>query len=876
MSSPDLASRIINSVAWLVPSDMRREWRREWDVELAWGRQSGRPPSEQLRRAIGGVPHACWLRADGWRRQMVWQDFRYGARALRARPALAIISILSLALGIGANVAIFTVVEAVLLRPLPFEDAARIVQLANRDNATTLSGPELFDLRRESKTLSPIGAFAMANGNVTGGRSDAERVRVARVTAGFFEVLRPSLVVGRPFTTAEDRPGAADVVVVGRELSVRAFGSPEDAAGKTLLLNGAPRIVIGVMPAAFGYPAPGVDVWIPLALDPANPGERRNHNYRVIGRLAGSATVANAQAEVDAQRGAWQRQYPGLYDPSRPLVADVVTIGDRILGATRPYLLAMLGAVAFVLLIGCANVASLLLIYGESRRKDLAISIAMGASRSRLAMRSMSESLLLAGGGGALGAVLAVPVYRVLVALAPASIPRVGEAHVDLPVLAFALAVSIASALASGLVPLVRVFRETDSAALRSTGRSPSPAGGKSMPRMHSALVVAEVALAAVMLGGATLLARSLINLQRTDLGFSPQHVMTARVSLPRPAYDDTKAVATIQAMVARLQEMPGARRASAMAWTPIADGGGMWSIEADGRPPRSNADAPTAAPQQVTPGFFQTLSTPILRGRDFTWADGPGAQLVAIVNEGFGRLLWKSDDPLGRRFRMFAPNAQWVTIVGVVPDSRVDGIMEAAPPVMYFPHAQAGLGSYFISLDMTLAVSYDGEAPLAPAIRRVVRDLDPNVPVSDVRTLEDVVGSTIAQQRFTSALVAGFAVLAGLLAGVGIYGVIAYGVAQRRFEIGVRMALGAARREVLGSVVRRGLGLSLAGLGIGLVGVATVGRLLGTLLYEVDVLDPASLGVAACVLLVVTLAALVVPARRAMNVNPVEVLSGR
>jgi putative ABC transport system permease protein len=804
---------------------------------------------------------------------MIWHSVQHAARALRARPALTGVSVLSLALGVGANVAIFTVVNAALLRPLPFADASRLIQLANGEAAATLSGPEVVDLQRDSRTLAAIGVYAFADGNVTGGHGDAERVRVARVNAGFFETLAPPLIAGRAFGRTEDRPGGPAVVVVSHALASRYFGRATDALGHPLVLNGVPCVVTGVLPVGFDYPAASVDVWLPLALNEASPGERRNHQYRVVGRLATGATLRTAQAEVDAAVAAWQRQDPATYDPTRPLIATVTSISDRIVGSARPYLWTMLGAAAFVLLIACVNVASLLLTYGEARRTDLAIAIALGATRRRLVTRVLAESAILAAAGGVAGIGIALPACRALVAIAPTAVPRLDDVSPDAAVLGFAVLISVATALASGLVPLVRTLRETDAVLLRSAGRS-AGLGGRMTTRLHTALVVAEVALAVTLLGGAGLLTRSLFNLEHTPLGFSPAHVLTARLSLPRAAYSEARAAATIGAMVDQLTRTPTVTSAAAMAWTPILEGGGMWSVMSDALTPRSTAEAPTAAPQQVTPGFFKTLAIPIRRGREFAWSDTAGAQLVGIVNERLARMLWSGTDPLGRRFKVFSPTAAWVTVVGVVPDTRVDGLTEADPPMFYVPYTQASQSAYFTSLSVTLAAAYSGSAtPVASAIRGIVRDSDPAVPISDLRGLDDLIGSTIARERFTGLLVAGFAGLAAVLAGIGIYGVIACGVAQRRFEIGVRMALGATAGRILASVAGRGVAMVGVGLTAGLVGVALIGRLLRALLVGVDVLDPLVWGLVVATTLLVAGAALCAPARRAALVDPAAIL---
>jgi predicted permease len=568
--------------------------------------------------------------------------------------------------------------------------------------------------------------------------------------------------------------------------------------------------------------------------------------------------------------------FPDLYDPKLPLVTDVETISERVLGTTRPFLLAMLGAVAFVLIIASVNVASLLLASGENRRRETAVAVALGASRGRLAIRSLAESVVLTLAGAVIGAALAVPASRLLVAMAPVTMPRLSAVHIDAAVLAFAVLVAFATAVVSGAVPLIRAYRDADADLLRSAGRDAGPVGGRTAQRTQSALVIAEIALAVMMLAGAGLLTRSLLKLQETDLGFTPQNVLTARITLPTKSYPEPRGAAAVQEIVDRIRQVPTVTAAAAMAWTPIVDSGGMWSIVVEGVVPKEGT-VPLASPQQVTREFFDVMSIPIRKGRGFAAADTASTQLVAIVNERFASAMWPAAEPIGRRFRMDNPNAKWITVVGLAGDTRVDGLTESAPPMMYFPHAQAGESAYFTAVGMTLMAKSSGDtAALASAIRAIVRETDPNVPVSDVRTMNDVVGGSIARERFTASLVSGFAALAAMLAGVGIYGVIAYSVAQRRFEIGVRMALGAARGTIMAGVVKRGLMLSVIGLVIGTVGAFGVGRLLRRLLVDIPPIDPLMLSGVAVVLLGVSLAALIVPALRAMRVNPTETLRNR
>jgi predicted permease len=866
-----LAAGLVRAAALVAPSGQRHDFRREWSAELAWCRAAGRSGADQCRRAAGALRHAWWLRRESWRWDVFAQDLRYAARALAARPGLATVAIVSLALGIGANVGIFTVVNGVLLRPLPFADPDRIVQFVNGEGPATLSGPEVLDVVRDSRALEAVGAYAFADGNVTGGRGDAERVRLARVSAGFFDVLSPAFTIGRPFSAGEDRPGAPDVIVISHGLAERYFDGAAAAAGSTMRVNGVPRQVVGVLPAGFDFPTPAVDVWTPLAIDPASPGERRNHSYRVVGRLSRGADVRTAAAEITGMEAAWRQAWPGGYNAARPFVTDAVPIADRVVGATRPYLVALAGAAGAVLLIACVNVASLLLMHGESRRADVALAAALGASRARLASRSMAESLWLAGAGGLAGVLLAWPVQRALLALAPTTLPRLAEIRIDPAVVAFAAAVTMVTAVASGLVPLWWTSRGAASAASL-TARSTVARGGRATRRTQSVLIAAEVALATVLLAGAGMFTASLLRLQRIDLGYDPRGVATAKVSLPRATYTEDEAAAAVRAMVEALRAAPGVEHAAALAWAPVIEGGGMWSVMSDHHAPASNADAPLAAPQQVTPEFFETLSIPILRGRPFTPADRSGAGQVAVVNESFARLLWDDADPIGRRFRMFSPTSTWVTVVGLAGDTRVDGLADAKPPVMYFPHEQARHSAYFTSLTMTLAAKASGaSAPVYSAIREAVRQVDADVPVSELRGLDDIVGTASSRERFAASIVASFAALAAILAGVGLFGVISYGVAQRQREFGLRLALGAGPGRIVRHVLRQGLTIAGLGLALGVAASAAAGRVLQGLVGSLEPIDAPVLLGAAAALAIVTLAALAVPARRAVRIDPLS-----
>ena len=801
------------------------------------------------------------------------QDVRYGLRSMMRVPAFTLTVLCTIALGIGANVAIFTVVNAVLLRPLPFRDSDRVIQLANGASAASLSEPEFVDLQRDARSFADIGAFSYTDGNVTGG-VEAERVRIARVTAGFFRVLGTEPVAGRGFTAEEDVPGGPDAVVISHGLWVRRFGGAADVVGKDITINGVERVIVGVMPRHFDFPTASVAVWTPLRLNPDSLWARNNHYLRVIARLQPGVSMQGAQAEVVGLRERWAREYPEAYRADDPLIADVAPIRERVLGQTRPYMIALAGAVGFVLLIACVNVANLLLARGEGRRKEIAIRAALGATRSRIAAQLSAESALLAGAGGAIGLALAWPLQRVLVAVAPASLPRVQSIAMDGSVLLFTVGLCTLTGMLFALAPIVRGAATSALATLNSGTRNTS-AGGRSARGTRTVLVVSEIALAVMMLTGAGMFLRHLLALQRTDLGFATHNIETLRLSLPNGAYNGASAVAFVDELVARVSRLPNVRSASAMAWTPIVDGGGSWSIMGDATTPADMSEAPVTAPQQVTPEFFATLSIPLMRGRTLQATDRASAPLVVVVNQTLARTLWGERDPIGRRLRLMGEGSPWAEVVGVVGDTRVDGITEPAPPIVYFPHAQAGQSGYFTANSMTLLIAHGAGESVIPAVRHAVQELDPNVPISEVRSMDDVVASTIANHRFTTLLLAGFALLALLLAAVGIYGVIAYQVTQRRYEFGVRMALGAGSGGVLRQVVKEGMMLTVSGLVLGLAGALMVGRLLAAMLSGIGAVDAVTMAAVSGFLICVALLALAIPATQAMRVSPTEALRG-
>jgi putative ABC transport system permease protein len=801
-------------------------------------------------------------------------DLRYAARGLLRRPAFTAVVVLTLALGVGANAAIFSVVNAVLLKPLPFARPEQLVEVRQEAPYYSVSEPEFMDYRRGVRAFRHLAAWAGANATITGA-DDPERVDAVRVTDQFFEALGVVPARGRPFSAEENAPakGPSPVVIISDALWRHRFAADPGVVGRTMIVNDVPRTVIGVMPPHLGYPAPSVALWLPLRLDPDKLWTRNNHYLTVVGRVAPGATVEQAAGQASALARRWPGEFPDIYTADQPLRVSVQPMRDVMLGTTRPYLIALLGAVGFVLLIACVNVANLLLARGESRRKELAIRTALGASGARLARQAITESLLLAGLGGALGLAVAWAGTRALVSLAPDSVPRLDEVRIDMPVLLFTALVAVATGLLFGLAPAMRAARGQSADTLKQGGKTSSTVGGTH--RTRRVLVVAEVALAVVMLGGAGLMLRSLARLNATDMGFDASHLLTMRLALPAKAYDGPKRARYFEELTSRVAAIPGVRGAAAVRMLPMSQtGDDGWSIALDGYVPKTIAESKTATPSQVTPNYFRVMRIPVLRGRAFTDADREGAPLVAVVNETMAKQFWPKGDAVGHTLKMYSEQAPWVTIVGVVKDIRSTGLLSEVLPMMYFPHAQSEKSAYGAPGMMSLVVRTEGDPmEVARAAQGMARSLDRNVPISQVMTMEQVVASSIASRRFSTTLLGAFAALALALAGVGIYGVIAFAVSQRTFELGVRMALGASRGAVMRLVVSEALGMAVVGLCVGLAGALAVGYLGRSLLVGVGAVDVPTLALVSLTLAAVALLASAMPARRATLVNPTEAL---
>lgn len=805
---------------------------------------------------------------------ILFQDMGYALRGMLRRPMFTIVVLGTLALGIGANAAIFTVVNAVLLRPLPYAHPERLVDLSHGDDGGgwTVSEPEFIDYQRGVTGLERLAAYNGNSVTISVPNGEPMRAVATRVSRDFFDVLGVKPALGRVFAPDEfSHLSKARVVVIGHRLWVQQFAGDRNVIGKTLVIGTAKPTIIGVMPSEFTFPDNETQIWTAWRLNPDSLWTRNNHYLNLVGRMAPNATLGLVRSQVRTLNQRWVKDFPETYAPDQPITRQATPILDFLLGPTRPYLLALLGAVGFILLIACVNVANLLLVRGESRRKEFAIRAALGASGSRVVRQVLTESMMLALFGALLGAGVAVFGVRALVALAPADVPRLDQVNADYRVVLFTAAITVVTGLLFGIAPALRGVRGDSADTLREGGKT----SGQSAPAVaRRALVVAEVALAVVMLSGAGLLVRSLIKLQQIHLGFDPRQTLTMQITLPLLKYNDTTADAYYRQALERIRVLPGVKSAAGVGYLPISGSDNGWSIMLDGRVLKTIAEAPAAKPVQVTPDFFATMGTKLLHGRVFTAQDRMGAPPVAVVSEGMAKKLWPGVDPIGHTLKMFNDKAPWVTIVGVVEDVRSRGIQASIPETMYFPYSQSGATAYYQPYTVTLVVRAIGNpAALATPVRAVARSLDATVAISQVLTMEQVVGDSIASRRFATVLLAGFAALALALAGIGIYGVISYGVSQRTYEIGVRMAMGATPAAIMRLVMREGGRMTALGFLIGVVGSVLVDRLLVAMLVGVSATDALTFAVLTAVLGAVAACACLLPARRATAVSPTEAL---
>jgi predicted permease len=824
-------------------------------------RFGGVEQTKEDHRERRGLP---WLDA-------VWQDVRFGLRMLRKNPGFALAALLTLALGIGANTAIFSVVNTTLLRPLPYADADRIVhvwhvpppQIFHGQTKFSVSPANYLDWQNQNHVFDRMAAMHFDRLNLSDG-DRPEALDAVRVGAEFFSVLGVAPRLGRGFLKEEDAPGRDKVVVLGHGVWQSRFGADRDIVGRQIRLNGQPHTVVGVMPAGFQFPD-GVAIWLPLAWTDETRAVRGNHNDLVIARLAPGVELATAQAEMDMISLRLAQQYP---EDDKDWGAIVVPLREELVGEVRPALLVLFGAVVFLLLIACANVANLGLARTLARKREMALRAALGASRRRVLQQMLCEALLLALAGGALGLLVADVAVSLMVALLADKLPRASEIRLDGAVLAFTLGLSIFTALAAGIAPAWRLTKTNLNDALKQeAGRTASDSGGN---RTRSVLVVSEVALSLVLLVGAGLMIRTLFTLRNVDPGFDPRDVSSMTLSIPPEKYaSDAQQVAFFDRVLGRVRTLPGVESAAAIDTLPLAGGGSMQPIAIDGYPVVAMSEQPEVAVREISTEYLRAMRVPLLRGRDFSAADRTDGASVVLVSESMAKRFWPNEDPIGKRLVLsFYPGISR-EIIGIVGDVKLNDLARRdAVPTLYNPLAQVPRES------MTLVVrSKVPPAAMTAAVKSAVREIDAEQPVVDIATLDDVVRNSYSQQRFSMQLLAAFAAFALVLAGIGIYGVLAYTVRRRTREIGIRVALGARKADVAWMVLGQGMRLALAGLVIGTLLALGLTRLLAGLLFGVEPIDPLTFVAVTALLAGISLVACYLPARRAMRIAPMTAL---
>ena len=808
------------------------------------------------------------------------QDLRYAVRMLLKNPGFTAVAVLTLALGIGANTAIFSIVNGLLLRPLPYRNSERLAIIWTHSPGANVAqdwpSPGQFSAVQANNSIFESLALARGNIVILTGEEAPERISVVQVASAVFSLLGVEPAFGRVFLPEEDTPGKPLTVVLTHGLWQRRFGGDPKIIGRKLSLSGDSYTIVGVMPTDFslGYevmPTVGgmvePELFLPLPLSVERMNHHGDENYNVLARLKPGATIAHAQAELNQVARRLEQEFPKSYPASRRFAFSVRPLLEQVVGEVRSALYALLGAVGCVLLIASANVANLLLARAAAREKEMAIRTAIGASRWNVILQLLTESVLLALLGGVLGLLLAAIGLHALRALSPGNIPRLQDISMDGRVLAFTSAVVLLTSVLFGLAPALRSLCVNLSATLKEGGRGLVTGHH----RLRTLLVVVEIALSLVLAVSAGLLIRSFARVQQIEPGFEPQSVLSMRLALFGPAYSDENRRANFyQELLDRVRQLPGVESAGVVSILPLAGGVSWGGIAIEGYDAAAGQSAIQADQRIASVGYFETMRIPLIKGRFFNEQDRKDSPRVAIIDENMARAYWPNANPIGKRLKQGIANNDnpWLNVVGVVANVKQYALDVDSRVAFYTPHAQIPSGMMYL----TVRTRVD-PASLTRTLTREARALDPNVPIYDVRTMEQWLSGSLARRRFAMLALGLFAGVAMLLAAVGIYGVMSYTMAQRTREIGVRVALGAQRRDVLSLVIRKGVNLALIGTAIGLVGCLAVTRLVSSLLYGVTPTDPWTIASASLLLVVVTILASWLPARRAARVDPMEAL---
>jgi putative ABC transport system permease protein len=866
-----------------VVGDIDEEMRLHLEMVIEENLERGMAPGEARRAALRDfgnfdkVRERAYEVRGGGMIEAFLQDLRYGARVLAKHWSFTGVAVLTLALGIGANTAIVSVVNKLLLRPLPYPGAERLAMVweisSQGTHQNTTSRANFRAWREQSTVFESLAAFSDQRLSLTGD-GEPEEVSVQFASPELFRVLGVEPILGRGMTPEDALPGSPEVAVLSYGFWQRRLGGDPRAVGRQILLNGVPSTVVGVLPAGFQWhirkrssTVKPAEIWTVLAMPTEGVAATRGRFLSVVARLKAGASFEAAQAEMQAIAARLELDAPTF---NKGFGAEIVPLREQLVGNVRPALLILLGAVGFVLLIACANVANLLLSRAAAREKEIVLRTALGARRARVVRQLLAESLLLAGLGGLLGLAFAWWGIRALVAISPRDLVNLEGVGLDLPVLALTLTVSLATGILFGLAPALEATRLNLNDALKEGSKGAAGHSAQSR-RLRGALVIAEVALALVLLAGAGLLVKSFVRLQEVDTGFDTENVLTMVVRLPDGKYtEDRQVVDFFHESTERIRALPGIRSAGVVNFLPLYGGlGSSTDFTVEGRPAPPPGQAPVTNVRVADPGYFGAMGIPLLRGRNFTDSEAGEARHVVLISESLARRYFPTENPIGKRIRveMFEKPVP-TEIVGIVGDVRYDSLVDEAEPTVYFPLPELAYSF------MTFVIRTDGDpADMAPAVRRELRAIDPNQPVSDVRTMDQVMADTMGRARFNTLLLGLFAAMATLLAAVGIFGVMSYSVTLRTREIGLRMALGAPRSQVLKLILKQGLVLTVIGIGIGLIAGLALTRVLSSLLFGVGSTDPATFTAIVLLLTLVSLIACYIPARRATRVDPLIAL---